>query len=295
MLSLFQPNRPLHLLKGEEPGIDIHMLVDFLAHNTDIKPRMITPAELRLLPDPLNSGGYKLCCVVSDTSASDNHSTPIHHDGEVLEEIHQVGIELHQRELLALDPELQRQIILRGFNDIRTMLLVHDKRMLGIIKQELKSLVSRNILTPTQALALDNGIADTVLPGSPQLSDLLTRCSQSPELRKEYLLKAIRSGKGDGIVFGDEISSAEWVAELERLRDARLVPGRTSYVIQRRICPRLYDVVLGQDGERGRFPLIGTYHAVQGRFLGLGIWRSSPDRICAVSHGGAWMCSVVRE
>jgi hypothetical protein len=65
--------------------------------------------------------------------------------------------------------------------------------------------------------------------------------------------------------------------------------------VQRRIIPRLYDVILTSSGDRVRYPLIGTYHVVDGNFLGLGIWRAGPGRICAVSTGGSWMCSVIRQ
>ncbi|RAL61473.1 hypothetical protein DID88_009402 [Monilinia fructigena] len=136
-------------------------------------------------------------------------------EGELVEEIHQVGLELHQSELLALEPEMLRQISLRCFNDFRSILLTHDKRMLGIVKQELESLVLRRVITTAQAQILDRGIADTILPGSVELERLVHLSQQFPELRYDFLLKPIRSGKGAGIVFGDEFESEEWDICLE--------------------------------------------------------------------------------
>ncbi|KAE8349285.1 hypothetical protein BDV28DRAFT_163716 [Aspergillus coremiiformis] len=298
LLSLFQHDRPLHLLKGEEPGIDIHMFIDFVSRHLGKKVRRITPADLRLVSDPQSKGGYKLCCVVKNhphTAAHDTSPLLVTAGGEIVEEIYQVGLELHQQELFALPVEILQQVGLRCFNDMRTILLVHDKRMLGIIQQEIPSLVAREVLTPAEGLVLRNGMADTIIPGSMELNQLIQLSTDHPERRAEYLLKPIRGGKGAGIVFGDEIESLEWLAILERLRKSHLGSGAPTYVIQRRIWPKLYPVILKSSGEQGRYPLIGTYHAVHGRLLGLGIWRSSPDRICAVSHGGAWMCSVVRE
>jgi hypothetical protein len=214
-------------------------------------------------------------------------------EGEVVEEIHRVGLELHQHELFALPPEMLRQISTRCFNDMRTVLLVHDKRMLGIVQQEAPSLVARGVLTPFQGEALIKGIADTILPGSHELNQLIQQCAGDDERRNEYLLKPIRGGKGAGIIFGDEISACEWRTILERLRDPSIGSGDTSYVVQRRVIPILYEVIL--NSSQGRYPLIGTYHAVQGRLLGLGGWRSSPDRICAVSHGGSWISSVMAD
>ncbi|KAE8141865.1 Clavaminate synthase-like protein [Aspergillus pseudotamarii] len=234
LLSLFQPNLPLHLLKGDEAGIDIHMVVDFLTRYLGITPRFVLPADLRLLPDPQAKGGYKLCCVVQNLDSSPDSSSVIHHNGEALEEIHQVGLELHQRELRALEPEMLRQISLRCFNDLRTILLVHDKRMLGIVKQELDRLVARNVLTLSQAKVLDKGIPETILPGSLELDQAIAYCKEIPDLKNEYILKPIRSGKGDGIVFGEDLDTKEWISRLEGLRCAALIPGGTC-IVQRKV------------------------------------------------------------
>ncbi|QMW39216.1 hypothetical protein G4B11_002496 [Aspergillus flavus] len=294
LLRLFQPGLPLHLLKGDEAGVDIHMLVNFLDRYLGITPRFIMPADLRLLHEPQAKGGYKLCCVVKNPDSCDP-ATLIYHDGDILEEIHQVGLELHQREIRALEPEMLRQISLRCFNDMRTILLVHDKRMLGIVKQELENLVARNVLTLSQAKILDKGIPETILPGSLDLDQAIARCKEMPELKDEYILKPIRSGKGDGIVFGEDLNSEEWISRLEGLRSAQLIPGGGTCIVQRKVKQLLYDVVLRPTGVKTRYPLIGTYHSINGEFLGVGVWRSSPDRICAISHGGAWTVSVMRD
>ncbi|THC96584.1 hypothetical protein EYZ11_003924 [Aspergillus tanneri] len=253
LLSLFQPDRPLHLLKGDEPGIDIHMFVEFVHRHVGIKPRLITPDDLRLVPDAEIPGKYKLCCLVDhpqNTPAIDESSVLVTSEGEAVEEIHQVGLELHQRELFALSTEMRRQISLRCFNDMRTVLLVHDKRMLGIIQQEIPTLVARDVLSPEQGEALKRGIAHTIIPGSSELNELVQMSKDYPERKNEYLLKPIRGGKGAGIVFGDEISPSKWLSILEDLRNPQLVPGTPSFVIQRRIWPRLYDVVLKSSGEQ---------------------------------------------
>lgn len=294
LLDLIKPGVPLHLLKGEEAGVDIHMFVDWAQRNTGVTIRFITPSDLRLFPDHQSKAGYKLCCVLRNDST---HLHPVleNSTGELLEEVHQIGLELHQRELLALQPEMLQQISLRCFNDMRTILLVHDKRMLGIVQQELRSLAERQVLTQAQANALDRGIADTILPGSPELFQLLDRCRASPDLRNKYILKPVRSGKGDGIVFGDDLSPTEWLSQLELLKDPQLNQGGSTLVVQRRIMPILYDIMLQSSGTTAKLPLIGTYHSVHGRYLGIGVWRSSPDRVCAISHGGAWMCSVTDD
>ncbi|TFB01714.1 hypothetical protein CCMA1212_006253 [Trichoderma ghanense] len=298
LFTLFRRDRPIHLLKGEEAGIDIHMFVDAARRRLGYAPRIVDLADLRLVTDPRSKSGYTLCAVFRKpergAAIPDVSSLFFTSEGELVEEVYQVGLELHQRELLAMTPEMLREISLRCFNDMRTILLVHDKRMLGIVKQELQKQVALNVITERQATILGRGIADTLLPGSLELNGLMIRSEAHPHLRSEFLLKPIRSGKGDGIVFGEDLSGEEWLAALRRQTDPGLgLEG--SCVVQRRIVPRLYDVVLRAKGEKMRCPLIGTYHVVHGELLGLGIWRSSNDRICAVSHGGAWLCSVMRR
>ncbi|KAJ4147619.1 hypothetical protein LMH87_002131 [Akanthomyces muscarius] len=285
LLDLFQHDKPLHLLKGEEAGIDIQMFIHAVRLRLGTAPRLITPSDLRLAPD--QHGNTTLCCLAP--SSSSPSSTLLYTTaGEAVEEIHQVGVELHQRELLRLDPEVWRLLSLRCFNDMRTVLLVHDKRMLGIILQELPSLLARGVVTPAQAAALNRGIAHTILPGSAELQTLL----RDDSVRDEYLLKPVRGGKGAGILFGEEMTAEDWRAAVTSLLQQSPSPAG-AMVMQRRVRQQRYDVVLRETGEVGHFPLVGTYHVVNGRYLGIGIWRSSGERICAVSTGGSWMCSVM--
>lgn len=282
-MSLFNPDLPLHLLKGVEKGIDIHMFQHYLETQLGIRPRLITPSDLRLRPDPTSTTGYKLCCVVRNDEAAEK-------DEESFEDISQVGLELHQHELVALDDEILRHLSLSCFNDLRTILLVHDKRMLGIVKQELGNLVASKTLTPSQALVLQHGIADTILPASKDLSNLLDLCQLKPSTRHEFLIKPVRGGKGAGIQFGDETSIDEWQKILQS-QTCVDIESQPVFVVQRLVEPNLYEVDIGS-GSR-RYPLVGTYHVVHGKLLGLGTWRSNGERICAVSRGGAFICSVI--
>lgn len=276
--------------------MDIHMFIDAFAKRFGSKPKLITPDELRLMPDSGCQTGYRLCCISKDDA---NNISPqvtptiFTHNGEILEEVSQVGLELHQRELAALSPDILRHLSLRCFNDMRTILLVHDKRMLGIVRQEIPKMVTRQVLNQAQADELDRGIVHTILPNSLEVQSLLQASRDSSALRVNYILKPVRGGKGEGIKFGEDLSPGEWVAELERLQSQK--PGRlhVSYVVQRRIVPRVYDVVLRPHETMDQYPLVGTYHVVNGELLGFGIWRASRSRIVAISSGGSWICSVV--
>ncbi|KAI1391875.1 uncharacterized protein F4822DRAFT_441117 [Hypoxylon trugodes] len=258
LFSLFNPALPLHLLKGEEQGIDIHMFIDAVRRRFGVTPRIISPSDLRLVPNPRNKGANMLCCVArtdSDFRFLPETPTMISSGGEIVEEIHQIGLELHQHELLALQQEILRQVSLRCFNDMRSIFLIHDKRMLGVVKQEIPSLVMRGVLSPAQAHILDEGIVDTVLPGSTEMDRLLQASSCSSKLKDQYILKPARGGKGAGIVFGEDLSPDEWVSSLKGLQSPELTTG-TTFVVQARIKPRLYDVILKASGERLQYPLV---------------------------------------
>ncbi|KAJ5644203.1 uncharacterized protein N7484_006710 [Penicillium longicatenatum] len=288
LLSLFDIKLPLHLVKGQEHGIDIFMFIEFAKRRLGLKPRLITPDTLRLIADSSGKMGYKLYCL-AEPDAIDTITTE---SGEKMEEVHQLCLELHQWELNKLDPNMKRQISMRCFNDMRSILLAHDKRMLGIVHEELGSLVSRKVISPEQAEWLNRGIAPTVLPGCAALDQLIKDCKSSEVMQEKYLLKPIRGGKGAGILFGDEVSHCDWITILESMRYPKLSRGKTLYVVQRKVNQPYYDVLLGPELKTARCHMVGTYHAVNGEYLGLGTWRCSPGRLCAVSDGATWICSV---
>lgn len=252
--------------------------------------KIIPPESLRLIPADA-PGGYKLYCL-SDQDT--NQRSILNDSGERLEEVHQIGLELHQRELLSMSFEMLQQISLRCVNDLRTVFLVHDKRMLGLVREELDSLVSRNVISLCQAGILDRGLVPTIIPGSGAMEKFISSCQAGLLSKNSYLLKPVRSGKGKGILFGDHVTQEEWMSILQDLRNPHLRQGKTTYIVQKQIDQLRYDVILDEEAGVGNFPLIGTFHITNGTFLGIGIWRSGPDRICALSRGGSWMCSAIK-
>ncbi|KAL9039306.1 MAG: hypothetical protein Q9214_004932 [Letrouitia sp. 1 TL-2023] len=276
IFSLFDPSLPVHLLKGEETGLDIHQFVEHVHQATGWRPSLISPADLRLMPCLSSVTGHTLYCEAGKSE-----------DGvERLEPVHQIGLELQQDELRSLPRAMLKEIALRCFNDLRTIFLVHDKRMLGIVLQELDSLVHKHgLFGPAQAETLRRSITPTILPGSRGMAAMIHFSRYSPHIREDFLLKPIRGGKGTGIFFGSDMTAEQWISELELLRQAELTTGRAQYVVQRRIEQPRFDVLL-EEAEKGQqYYLVGTYMAIHGRYLGLGLWRTSSAReILAVAH-----------
>ena len=219
-------------------------------------------------------------------------------DGEILEQVFQVGLELHQREMEDLGTDMLKALAPICFNDLRTIYLVHDKRMLGILLQELDSLVQKHhVLSTKEAEVLRNGIVPTVNAGSPEVNALLKLAKVGLVNKEDYIFKPIGSGKGKGILFGSEMERKKWVELVQHLAVDPQVKGQ-NYVIQRRIQQPQFKVVIPQNNTRSeemRHYFVGTFMMVSGEQLGIGCWRSSKEKICAVSRGGTWMCSLIAD
>jgi hypothetical protein len=264
-----------------------------------MKVRFIKPNDLRVLPDENSKSGFTLCCTLDlPEFASGSKDIPtgrvLSPGGEVLEPIYQVALELHQRELHDLSLDILKALAPVCFNDLRMVYLVHDKRMLGLLLQELQSLVhEQSVLTAEEAEILRRGIVPTIIPGSQELQGLIHDIETGVELKNNYLLKPVGSGKGKGIIFGSDVTTEGWIKSLLLLSNSRV--NGPSYVVQRVVKQSKFKVIIPQGNTRSgvlQNPFVGTFMMINDQHLGIGCWRTSSDRICAVSNGGTWMCSL---
>ncbi|KAF3928169.1 hypothetical protein AA313_de0205428 [Arthrobotrys entomopaga] len=161
-------------------------------------------------------------------------------------------------------------------------MLVHDKRMLGIVRRQLVNLVSRKVLSIQAAALLENSVAETVLPGTLEYK----RALDSPR-DEEWLFKPAGSGKGAGIVFRKDIPEYEWQSFVSTTQ--------TAHVLQRSVNHKIFNLVMPTgDGSirRVEWDVVGTFFVINGYFSGFGPWRSSAEKICALSRGGSWMMGI---
>lgn len=297
---MFDINKPIHLLKSSEIGLDIHLFEYYLRERCGLKVQFIKPEQLRLVPSTsLGSGSTLWCAISADKSASEDKEDSKEWkliSPELLEQVHQVALELHQSEMESLGQEMLKALAPLCVNDLRTIYLVHDKRMLGIVSQELESLVEKHVLTADEVEMLRKGIAQTILAGSPELEELIQCTRNEVGVKDNFVLKLIGSGKGNGIIFGEDISTEVWMEYLVRLFEPK-VTG-LNYVIQRVARQPKFDVIVPSKSGKPiteHYYLVGTFMMVDGEQLGIAGWRSGPGRICAVSHGGSWICNLVRD
>lgn len=267
--ELFDDKKPLGLVKGRESGYDIHLFRQLYR-----KSRFVDPKTLRLVPCGASPSGFTL---------ADNLGT-----------IEQIALELHQDELEAFDEQILLEVGARCSNDLHTVFFVHDKRMLGLLRQELDYLVSSAVLTVKQADSLRCGLVETHLSGTQSFRDIL----EDTKNKHMWVLKPSQAGKGEGILFGKDLDDDTWKGLREPKLDGATV--EIPYVIQRYIVQKKHNLFVNPQGweeppRKVRWSVVGTMLCLNQYFLGSTLWRTSDTDITAVSRGGAYMGGVTND
>ncbi|PLB46460.1 hypothetical protein P170DRAFT_498328 [Aspergillus steynii IBT 23096] len=274
LLGLFRADLPIHIIRGRDQ-LDRQEFVRLVEQRTGMCPRYVSVDDLELKPGSSSVTGYSLYC--RHTEQDQNPS----------EKIDQVVLTLFPDEFSSLSQDMLRQLATLAVNDLRISLLVNDQRFLGIILQELEPLTSKHgILTPDQAHTLQQGIVPTLLPGSPELKSWIQSHHQARTSKDDYILKAARQSRGRGHLLGADLSEQEWAAVMLEMQDASIRPGVTSYVLQPFVRQVEFDLIGDEDKMANGSLMVGCYYTTNGRFLGLGPWRSSTGKICNVYGGG---------
>lgn len=285
IFAMFDPTRPIHFVRDRECNPIINLFLSYAESRTGMRPTIVHPSALRLIPDTASGTGYTLHVVVGSNGDREKK----------LERIFQVGLQLFVDEYAALTPDMRHHLALYGVNDIRSILLIHDKRILGILHQELHDLVYKHhALTEEQAGCLRRCVIPTIIPGSPQLTQLAEEYSQGAVSKDDFILKPVRGGRGMGIFFGADLTESQWKDVLANLQ------GKTDlgaqYIIQPVITQPVEDLYLNGQSALQTCRRIGTYHAVNGEFIALGSWRVgvSEEKTCNRANGRTYnMGSVV--
>lgn len=294
LCGLFDPSFPLHLMVGWGKPRMAFAITELLKKRTGVSAKVIRPSDLRLIPDDTSPTGHSLyaVCTKSDEAATSVQNAA----SEITERVHQVGLYFYQDEFRYLSAEILQHIAIRCVNDIRTILLVADKRILGIVLQELDSLVNKyKLLTPEQARILRDGIVPTVLPGSPELNTLISQSRTNQALKKEYIIKPCRDAESVGILFGDELRDDEWQRLLADMQDPRVYPHQFQYIIQPIIRQPAIKMSHQADLTTGDQKIVGLYYAFNGRYKALGAWRVTDGRLSAYAKGAFRITSVTMK
>ncbi|KAF8244005.1 hypothetical protein K440DRAFT_605498 [Wilcoxina mikolae CBS 423.85] len=301
--TLIDPEKPVGLVTHRERNLgkaSDSLFFEYVHSQT----RLVNPANLRLVPSSSSPTGVTL----SD-------------DIGVLD---QFVLELHQEEIEELDEDILLQLGRTCWNDLRTIYFAHDKRLLGIIQREADWLVEMGDITMSQAETLRNSFAETYISGDPMYQFLIE--STDPTEKNNWTLKASMAGKGEGMLFGKDLSEKEWkdtlkvvgvdskIAESDQFNsdngrsceiDTRNFQNNVSkhemmlelarqqpYILQRYVKQKKLNLTIRNPAlptptiMNVRWCAIGTMLCISEYFLGVTPWRASGDDIVAVGRGG---------
>lgn len=232
----------------------------------------IEPSQLQLEKDDSSPTGWSLYANIGGDPGNDEHTSST---GGLLK-VEQCALELFQEEFADINPTSLKQLAMCSVNDFRTIFLLHDKRILGIVLDEIANLVKRNVFSPDEGRILRDGIAETLIPGSNALKQLLEESKQDPLAKNEWIVKPVRDASCNGIRLGVDIEQDEWLSLLERLSSRALYPASdNAYVVQRLVKHGKYDIVRHDVSVANieQFHLIGSCHMINSQSLVFGPWR----------------------
>lgn len=173
--ALFPPGSTAALVHGQEPSGEVDYLADRLRRN-GVDFVAVSPRELTVDGGGLLAGGRRPDRFI---------------------------LQLDRRELLALPPEALDHLLAHGhyFNDVRTLILVHDKRVLAVLSDA--------------AIMRDAMPADLYAELRPHL--IHSTCARSADeaealLRQggDWIAKPSSGGRGIGTLVRSQCSAAAW-------------------------------------------------------------------------------------
>jgi len=165
-------------------------------------------------------------------------------------------------------------------NDLRTIFLVHDKRFLALFQRHD---ILRDYLCEAQIKLLARHVVPTfVLGRSPQQRE------QALSNPGAWLLKPNLLGKGEGILFGGNMSAAAWRAALTST-------SHEHYVLQSVVQQKRFSLMQPQNGSPAIIGMhvVGTLLCLDDYFFGPGIYRASCGDIVNVAGGGTILFPVL--
>ncbi|KAK2692276.1 hypothetical protein QWA68_008143 [Fusarium oxysporum] len=287
LMALFDPDKPLFSIRDKWPGADSKILSAVNVARGRPPVEAVRPQDLEVRPDENSPTGFTLW------------------DKATNRLLEQWFVEMLQEEYADLEPAVARQLSLTPLNDLRTVFIVHDKRLLGIVPEELPKMVSRGVLTAEEADIVADGIIQTINPGSEGLQNLLRESKSDSDIKNYYIYKPCRDGMGHGIELGKNLTQEAWLERLEKLANPDVLrPHDDAAVIQRLVDHNWYDVVRHEvstdDGPKpNKFHLIGSMFMFQNRKFYPATWRmglethlgitsDKPGLVMAMVHQPDW-------
>ena len=283
VLECFDRTKPLYHIREKWTGVDSHPLAKDWEERTGQPFVRVQPSQLSLRPDPSSLTGYSLL-YSPDQPQNGEHVSDEHQ----VQEVQQCSLELFQSELAELSPSMLQHISTCCVNDLRNVFLIQDKRLLGILLDELPNLQDRGVLNADECKELRQGIAPTLLPGTSEMRSLLKKSESNDALRHKSIIKPVRGAMGNGIILGKNLSQTEWLSILEQQSSHALLPSEGAVVIQELVQHIWYDIVRHDRGttEPKKFHMIASQHMINGKTSVHGPWRLGEEVHVGLGEGG---------
>ena len=216
------------------------------------------PTSLRQFSDTFNSGEARF---VDPRDLFLNEEDGMLHD--IQGPLEQFALECDQDLLLQMDDKVLERLLCKStyINDIRTVLIAHDKRLLSVLTNRT---IMSDYLSADDVECLQRFVVKTYIIGECPI-DILTEIKNQ---RDVWLIKPNGSGKGEGIVFGSDcINREEWEGILDD-------PLHSRFVVQPVIKQQVFPLVTAAGPTD--MAVVGVLHNFHDTFLGPGIFRASP-------------------
>lgn len=277
----FDSSKPLHIVNEKFGVWDPNWLAEMFRERTGQKTRFVKPADLKLLPVEDSDQTMGVFCATED--------------GAGLERVYQVDFELEQEEYADIDFEILCLLAPNCVNDLRTVLLVNDQRLLGLVYEDLADLVSRGTLSRHQADLLRDGLAPSFLPSSSTFSKVIEESRADPHAKDEWVLKYGRGGIGQGHVFGRVVDGQEWLEKLAAARATNSNPDDGSFVLQKYIHQTEYDLWNHVKLTTVRCHVVLFWFAYNGEFAGCVVARPAKLTALLFKSGDGFLIPVVTD
>ncbi len=182
----------------------------------------------------------------------------------------QIIMELHQSELEEIEQDIIEHILLNVnyVNDIRTIMIAHDKRLFVCLSS--KIIMSR-YLSDKELFYLHQHIIPTYL-----IDDIKDEIIEN---KNQWVLKKCLSGKGEGMFIGLDSEAYD----MEHI----ILKMSGSYIAQPYLKQKKIAVFF--NGKYQTCRSVGMILSLNESYQGTGYFRTSPERIIALSKGG---CAV---
>jgi len=178
----------------------------------------------------------------------------------------------------------------RCLNPIWTILLLHDKRLLGI----LRSLTPEELPDKKARSLLKDHIIPTVHPNS--VEDLERIISKGMGLTETSLVaKPCLHGKGEGILLEKDFETKELFVNAVSEKAEEMLKGAEAgemypYVIQTYVKQERFNVLRAPKDDPSLTPMawnvVASFMCLDNEFLGICTYRSSADDLVSISSGG---------